>query len=135
MNSPRNINGKFLRKKIDLHSSFSSSSYRFCTSLFHHKKFTYEQFHLEYCFVKADLIKAEASLCEIQFYRRPFAFIYFTLCRTSEQLRIVLDEYAKIKQRDKGVYRHLFVRYQTEEEEEDEDGGEDEDDDDINSQS
>ena len=53
-------------------------------------------------------------LSEIQFYRRPFAFIYFTLCQTSEQLRIVLDEYSKIKQRNKDVYVHLFVRYQKE---------------------
>lgn len=112
-----------------------SCSYRFCASLIHHKKFTYEQFQLEYCYVKTDLIKAEMSLSEIQFYRRPFAFIYFTLCRTSEQLRIVLDEYAKIKQRDKGVFVHLFVRYQTEDEDEDYEDDPDDLANDTNSQS
>lgn len=63
--------------------------------------------------MRSNLITAEMSLSEIQFYRRPFAYIYFTLCQTSEQLRIVLDEYSKIKQRNKDVYVHLFVRYQT----------------------
>jgi hypothetical protein len=87
--------------------------FRFCTSLFDHKSYTYEQFKIEYCFVKESLTIAETSLNEIQLYRRPFAFIFFTVCDTSEQLRIVLDEYTKIKQREKGVYIHLFVQYRT----------------------
>jgi hypothetical protein len=87
--------------------------FRFSTNLYNHKGFTYEQFKLEYCFVKENLTIAEASLNEIQLYRRPFAFILFTVCYTSEQLRIVLDEFTKIKQREKGVYVHLFVRYRT----------------------
>ncbi len=88
-------------------------SFRFCTNIFRHKSFTYEQFKIEYCFVRENLIIAETTLNDIQLYRRPFAFIFFTICHTSEQLRIVLDEYAKIKQREKGVYLHLFVRYKT----------------------
>lgn len=86
---------------------------RFCTSLFQHKSFKYEQFKIEYCFVKENLIQAESFLNEIQLYRRPFAFIFFTVCHTSEQLRLVLDEYTKIKKREKGVYIHLFVQYRT----------------------
>ncbi len=86
---------------------------RFCTSIFHHKNYTYEQFKIEYCFVKENLIIAEVLLNEIQLYRRAFAFIFFTICHTSEQLRVVLDEYAKIKQREKGVFIHLFVQYKS----------------------
>jgi len=94
-------------------SIFIWNIFRFCTSLLDHKIFRYEQFNLEYCFVKERLTIAEASLNDIQLYRRPFAFIFFTVCHTSEQLRIVLDEYTKIKQREKGVYVHLFVLYKT----------------------
>jgi len=86
---------------------------RFCTSLFDHKTFSYEQFKIEYCFVKENLIIDESLLNDIQLYRRPFAFIFFTSCQTSEQLRVVLDEYTKIRRREKGVYIHLFVRYRS----------------------
>ncbi|CAF4053278.1 unnamed protein product, partial [Adineta steineri] len=84
---------------------------RFCTSLFTHKNYTNEQFKLEYSFVKESLIIEEASLNEIQLYRRPLAFIYFTVSQTSKELRDVLDQFTKIKQKQKDVFVHLFVRY------------------------
>ena len=87
------------------------TSTRFCAHVYNHKSFTYEKFALEYCFVKSSLTIAEASLNQIQLYRRPFAFIFFTICHTSEEFRIVLDEYTKIKQKAKDAYTHLFVRY------------------------
>lgn len=84
---------------------------RFCLNLFNNKTFAYENFKIDYCFVKQSVTIAEAPLNEIQFYRRPLAFIFFTVCHTSEQLHIALDHYKKIKRREKDCYIHLFVRY------------------------
>ena len=91
----------------------SSNLCRFCTTLCHHKTFAYEQYKLEYCFVNDELARTEVPLNEIQLYRRPFAYILFTVCHTSDELRAVLDEYAKGKQSRKNVFTHLFVRYRT----------------------
>lgn len=87
--------------------------FRFCRSLFNHKNFTYEPFKLEYCFIKQSLAIEEASLNEIQLYRRPFAFIFFTVSHTSDELRRVLDQLTEIKRRENDVYIHLFVQYKT----------------------
>jgi hypothetical protein len=87
--------------------------FRFCTSLFNHKNFTCEPFKLEYCFIKESLAIEEASLNEVQLYRRPFALIFFTVSHTSNDLRLVLDKFTEIKRREKDVYIHLFVRYKT----------------------
>ncbi|CAF0721845.1 unnamed protein product [Rotaria sp. Silwood1] len=94
---------------------------RFSTRLFDHKKFSFENFKVEYCFVRQSLTITEAPLSEIQLYRRPFGLVFFTVCRTSEELRIVLDEFSKIKQREKDAYKHLFVRYRTTDAEDDDD--------------
>ncbi|CAF0754356.1 unnamed protein product [Rotaria sordida] len=91
----------------------SSDFQKFSTSLYRHKEFTFENFKIEYCFVRQSLTIAEASLNEIQLYRRPFGLIFFTVCHTSEELRTVLDEFSKIKQREKDAYKHLFIRYRT----------------------
>ena len=69
------------------------------------------QFTIEYCFINEALSLAETSLSEIQLYRRPFAWILFTVCQTGDELRLVLDKFAQLKQREKSVYVHLFVRY------------------------
>ncbi|CAF4530050.1 unnamed protein product, partial [Rotaria magnacalcarata] len=55
-----------------------------------------------------------------------FGFIFFTVCHTSEELRIVLEEFFKIKQREKDVCTHLFVRYRTKNSEDDDDDDDDE---------
>ncbi|CAF2358097.1 unnamed protein product [Rotaria sp. Silwood2] len=91
----------------------SSDFQKFSSNLFRHKKFTFENFKIQYCFVRQSLTIAEAPLSELQLYRRPFGLIFFTVCHTSEELRIVLDEFSKIKQREKDAYKHLFVRYKT----------------------
>ncbi|CAF2042514.1 unnamed protein product [Rotaria magnacalcarata] len=99
---------------------------RFATNIFNHKNYTFEHFKVEYCYVKRSLTVAEAHFNEIQLYRRPFGFIFFTVCHTSEELRIVLEEFFKIKQREKDVCTHLFVRYRTKNSEDDDDDDDDE---------
>ena len=56
---------------------------------------------------------AEQALNEIQLYRRSFASIYFTVCQTSDELRLILDDYVQIKRNHPKVFTHLFVRYRT----------------------
>ena len=55
----------------------------------------------------------EIPLSELQLYRRPLAFVLFTVCHTSDQLRIALEQFSAIKQRqrDRIPYIHLFVQY------------------------
>ncbi|CAF3328118.1 unnamed protein product [Rotaria socialis] len=99
---------------------------RFSTSIFNHKNYTLEHFKVEYCYVKRSLTVTEAHFNEIQLYRRPFGFIFFTVCHTSEELRIVLEEFFKIKQREKDACTHLFVRYRTKNSEDEDDDDDDE---------
>ena len=84
---------------------------RFCASFLTHKTFTYEQYTIEYSFVNEALSLAEVSLSDIQLYRRPFAWMLFAVCQTGDELRLVLDKFSQLKQREKTVHMHLFVRY------------------------
>lgn len=70
--------------------------------------------------MRKSLTITEAPLNEIQLYRRPFGFIFFTVCHSTEELRIALEEFSKFKQQVKDVYAHLFVRYKNDDDEDDE---------------
>lgn len=87
--------------------------FRFSTSLFNHKSYTFEQFKIDYCFVKEKLVTDEAPLNEIQLYRRPFAFIFFAVVRSTDELQRRLDAFRSIQQQHKDAFVHLFVRYRT----------------------
>jgi len=82
--------------------------------MFNHKSFSFEQSKIKFCYVKESLIRAESSLFDIQFYRRPFAFLLFTVVQTGEELQRVLDQYTKIRHEKKdNIFVHLFVRYKS----------------------
>ena len=86
-------------------------SSRFSRHLLTHRKFVFEQYKVEYCFIRETLARAEEILSDIQLYRRPFGYIFFAVCQTTDELRSALNEFHKFRQCKSQAFAHLFIRY------------------------
>jgi hypothetical protein len=87
--------------------------FRFCSHVHTHKNFSYEQFRIQYRFIDETVGLSDVPLHTIQLYRRPFAYLLFTVCHNSNELRLAFEQYTQLKQRLTNVYTHLFVRYRS----------------------